>query len=317
MASLDRKPFALRHLRVLHYVDEVARVGSIRQAAERLNVTASAINRRIMDLEAELDAELFERKPRGVRLTAAGETFVRYVREQSADVERMRSQIEDLKGLRRGVVRIACSQALAADFLPGEIANYRARYPLVAFEVSVLDHERAMVALAAYDVDLVIVFRPPFLANFQPLMKLEQRLVALMRQDHPLASRRTIRLRDCAAYPVALPEPSIGGRQLLDEVCGRSGLRFNVVVESNSFEFLRGIVLGGGTISFQIQIGAMMGDERQDGLVARAIDDRDAPRADLVMGQLRGRNLPIPSAVFAEQLKRSLDAIRLKPRSTA
>jgi len=119
----------MRHLRLLQYVDEVARAGSIRRAAERLNVTASAVNRRIMDLEEELDTELFERRPRGVRLTAAGETFLRYVRAQSADVERMRSQIEDLKGLRRGVVRIACSQALAPDFLPDEIAKYRVRYP--------------------------------------------------------------------------------------------------------------------------------------------------------------------------------------------
>ena len=109
---------SMRHLRFLRYVDEVARAGSIRKAAEQLHVTASAVNRRVMDLEDELGAPLFERRPRGVRLTAAGELFVRYIREQSGDVERMKSQIEDLKGLRRGTVRIACSQALALDFLP-------------------------------------------------------------------------------------------------------------------------------------------------------------------------------------------------------
>jgi len=108
----------MKHLRILSYVDEVARAGSIRKAAEQLNVTASAVNRRIMDLEKELGAPLFERRARGVRLTAAGEVFVDYLRKQNGDVERMKSQIEDLKGLRRGTVRIACSQALALDFLP-------------------------------------------------------------------------------------------------------------------------------------------------------------------------------------------------------
>jgi DNA-binding transcriptional LysR family regulator len=87
----------MRHLRFLRYVDEVARAGSIRKAAEQLHVTASAVNRRVMDLEEELGAPLFERRARGVRLTAAGELFVRYIREQSGDVERMKSQIEDLK----------------------------------------------------------------------------------------------------------------------------------------------------------------------------------------------------------------------------
>ena len=47
-----------------------------------------------------------------------------------------------------------------------------------------------MASLAAYEVDLVLVFRPPFLANFQPLMSLRQRLVALMAADHPLAARK-------------------------------------------------------------------------------------------------------------------------------
>ena len=223
----------MRHLRFLGYFDEVARAGSIRKAAEHLNVTASAVNRRIMDLEDELDAKLFERKPRGVRLTAAGELFIRYIREQSSDVDLMKSQIEDLKGLRRGTVRIACSQALALDFLPREIADFRARFPLVHFDVRVLDHERAMAELAEYEVDLVLVFRPPYLANFQPLMTLEQRLVALMASDHPLAERPNLRLRDCAAFPVALPHSSIGGRQLLNEVMARTNLRLDIVAQSN------------------------------------------------------------------------------------
>jgi DNA-binding transcriptional LysR family regulator len=90
---------AMKHLRILSYVDEVARAGSIRKAADRLNVTASAVNRRIADLETELGAPLFDRRPRGVRLTAAGEVFVHYLRGNNGEVERMKSQIEDLKGL--------------------------------------------------------------------------------------------------------------------------------------------------------------------------------------------------------------------------
>lgn len=299
----------MRYLRILRYVDEVARTGSIRKAAEHLNVTSSALNRRIMDLEEELEAQLFERRPRGVRLTAAGEVFVSYLRAQSGDVERMKSQIEDLKGLRRGTVRIACSQALAVDFLPRQIAAFRERHALVAFDVKVADHEQAIAALAGYEVDLVLVFRPPFLANFQPLMTLEQRLVAVMSADHPLASRKTVRLRDCARYPLALPERSIGGRQLLEEVSVRSGLKLQVAAESNSFEFLRGLVTHTKLISFQIRIGTL-DDGNRLGVVAREIDDRDVPRANLVLGQLQGRNLPVSSAVFAERLARALQSMR-------
>ena len=182
----------------MRYVDEVARAGSIRKAADQLNVTASAVNRRIMDLEEELGAQLFERRPRGVRLTAAGEVFVHYLREQSDDVDRMKSQIEDLRGLRRGTVRIACSQALALDFLPRQIADFRKRHPFVAFDVKVLDHEQAMAALAAYEVDLVLVFRPPFLAE---LPAADEARAAPRRRDGGGSSARRpqhVRLRDCA-----------------------------------------------------------------------------------------------------------------------
>jgi hypothetical protein len=146
-------------------------------------------------------------------------------------------------------------------------------------------------------------------------MSLEQRVVAVMSADHALARRPTIRLRDCAAYPVALPERSLGGRQLLDEVCARSALTFKLAAESNSFEFLRGLVTHANLISFQIRIGTMP-DNNKLGLVARDIDDRDIPRANLVLGQLRARNLPIPAAVFAERLVRALEAMRGEPSKT-
>ena len=306
----------MKHLRILRYVDEVARTGSIRKAADHLNVTASAVNRRIMDLEEELGTRCSSAGRAACGSPSAGEVFVNYLRQQNGDVERMKSQIEDLKGMRRGTVRIACSQALALEFLPREIGEFRKRHPLVAFDVKVLDHEQAMAALAAYEVDLVLVFRPPFLANFQPLMTLEQRIVAVMSAEHPLAGRRTVRLRDCAAYPVALPERSIGGRQLLEEVLARSRITFQLAAESNSFELLRGLVLQANLISFQIRIGTMP-DGNKLGLVARDIDDRDVPRANLVLGQLRARNLPIPAAMFAERLARALEAMRDDKKNAA
>ena len=305
----------MKHLRILRYVDEVARTGSIRKAAEQLNVTASAVNRRIMDLEEELGAQLFERRPRGVRLTAAGEVFVHYLREQDGGVERMKSQIEDLRGLRRGTVRIACSQALALDFLPRRIAEFRMRHPMVSFGVRVLDHEQAMNALADYEVDLVMVFRPPFLPNFQPLMSLEQRVVAVMSTEHPLAARLTVRLRDCANYPVAMPERSLGGRQLLDQVVARSGLTFKLAAE---FEFIR--------------ISARAGDACQSDLVSDR--DRNAARGQQAWSgcarhrrprrparRLGARTVARPQPAdtrrdIAEKLVRALEAMRAKPSTS-
>jgi DNA-binding transcriptional LysR family regulator len=296
----------MKHLRLLRYVDEVARTGSIRKAAERLNLTASALNRRVQDIEDDLGTQIFERLPRGVRLNAAGELLIRHIRSQLADMNRVRSQIEDLSGFRRGTVSIACSQALAYELLPIAIAAYRREFPLVEFDVQVRDHTDALRALGAFEVDLALVFRPSVMADFQVLASAEQRVVAIMAADHPLAAAASVRLRDCATFSLALPDRSYGGRQLLDEATARSSFRFEAVVESNSFEFLRNYVRFEQAITFQIEIGAPATLRDRHGLVARPVDLRDIQPARLAMGQLRGRALPVAAAKFAEQLGRRL-----------
>ena len=297
----------MRHLRLLNYINEVARTGSIRRAAEQLNLTPSALNRRIQDVEAELGTAIFERLPRGVRLNAAGELLIRHIRNQIADMGRVRSQIEDLSGFRRGTIAIASSQALAYDFLPSMIAAYRAEFPLVEFDLQVRDHGEALAALLEFEVDLAMVFRPEPMRDFQIIASAEQRLVAIMAEDHPLAAKPMLRLRECAEYPLAMPAQRYGGRQLLEEAAARSSFRLHPVVQSNSFEFLRNYVRFEKAITFQIAIGAPASIRERHGLVARPIDQRDVPASPLAIGQLRGRALPVAAAKFAEQIGRRME----------
>jgi DNA-binding transcriptional LysR family regulator len=90
----------------LRYIAEVARCGSIREAADNLHVAASAISRHIRNAEHELGAALFDRTPRGVKCTAAGTLYVDYARSVLAGRDRVRTDIENLNELRRGHVKI-------------------------------------------------------------------------------------------------------------------------------------------------------------------------------------------------------------------
>jgi len=294
----------MNHLRFLRYIDEIARVGSIRQAAERLHVAPSAVNRRLQDLEAELGTPIFERLPRGMRLTAAGELFIDYVRSRAAALEQVRSNIEALRGLRRGTVRIATSQALAPAFLPKTIASFRQTHPLVQFEVQVADHQRALAALRAFESDLALVFNLPPEPGVERRLLSEQRLVAVMHASHPLAQGAGgLRLRECVGYPLALPDRDTGGRQMLERFLVRSSVKLAPMVESNSFEFLRNYLYYEQAISFQIAIGAVTDDGR---LVAREIADSGFPRGHLVLARLAGRRLPAIAHAFAEHLEGAL-----------
>jgi len=232
----------VRHLRLLIHVVEVARTGSMRRAAERLNLTPSAINRRIQDLENELGTPLFERRPRGVKLTSAGEMFVRYARSQIAEADRMKSQVDDLGGLRRGPVQIMCSQALAHDFLATRIALFRRDHPKMLFDIRVVDRERVIAAVAAQEVELALIYRPEIWSSLKVIASVPQRLMAILRPDHPLAQKKTLRLSDCADHPLALPDHSQGSRRMLEAVAAKRYLTLNMQAESNSFEMLRGLV---------------------------------------------------------------------------
>jgi DNA-binding transcriptional LysR family regulator len=294
----------MRHLLPLRYIDAVAKAGSIRKAAETLAITSTALNRRILAMEEELGVPIFERFPHGVRLSAAGEILIHHIRAQLSDIERVKSQIADLSGARRGHVSIACSQALLPYFLPEQISTYRHEHPAVTFGVLLRDRAAAEQALVDLSADLGLVFEPVRLTEFQILLTIRQPVHAVMRPGHPLAQKDSLRLRDCLRFPVALPSLAYGVRHLLELAVRRTSLTLDPVIESDSFEFLRYHAQAENILSFQIPIG-LPADVAGAEVVSRPVDARDVPPGLLYFGQLRGRTLPVAAARFAHQMLES------------
>ncbi|MET0445418.1 LysR family transcriptional regulator [Tardiphaga sp.] len=293
----------MRHLKLFQYISEVARRGSIRGAAEHLNITPSALTRKIQDFEDEFGTMVFERLPQGMRLNAAGELLIRHIRDQSADFDRLKSQIADLSGVRRGHVSVACSQAFVDNVLPEEIATYRSQFPQVTFTVVVRDHILGAAALSSFEADLALLLNPPPAADMRILLATEQPLCALFRADHPLARPGTIRLRECFAFPVAMPDQTLAIRHLLDVARSRRQIEADTQIESGSLEFLRNFVMREQAVTFQILSGIPQEDSR---IYARPIDMRDLAPLQIVLGQLRGRVLSVAAAKFADQLSNHL-----------
>ena len=291
----------MKHLLPLTYIDAVSKAGSIRKAAETLAITSTALNRRILAMEEELGVPIFERLARGVRLTTAGEILIHHIREQLTDMERVKSQIADLTGERRGHVSIACSQALLSFFLPEQIAVYRKEHPAVTFSVLLRDRAAAEQALTDFSADLLLVFEPIRLFEFQTLLNIRQPLHAVMAKDHPLAARENLRLRECLQFPLALPTEEFGVRQLLEAAIRRTSLSLDPVVVSDSFEFLRSHAITENIIAFQIPIGLPGNDDHSE-IVNRPVAAQDVPPGLLYFGQLRGRTMPVAAARFAHQI---------------
>ena len=293
----------MKHLRTLAYIADVARSGSIRRTAERLNITPSALTRKIQDFEAELGTPIFERMAQGMRLNSAGELVVQHARMQEADLARLRSAIADLQGARRGHIALACSQAFVHQDLPAEIERYRRQHPLVSFSVRVRDHAHAVEALQEHEAELALILQPPPAPELRALFSYQVTLCAMMRGGHKLAGPGPVRLRDCLRHPIALPDRSLAIRHILDTALARSSDRMRIAVESGSLEFLRNYVRHEDAIAFQVTSGIPEGEV---GLAARPLDPRDVPPMQVVLGHLRGRSLTVAAAKFADQVAASL-----------
>lgn len=295
----------MRYLETFRLIEAVARAGSIRKAAEDANITASALNRRIARFEEEFGAPLFERLSRGVRLNPAGELVLRHYLAQRSDLARLKSQVADLSGERRGHVSIACSQALLPYFLPEQIALYRREHPGVSFEINVRDRDAAERDLENFASDLALVFEPVRLVDFEVIHSVTQAVCAVFSPQHPLASRDELRLRDCLDHGHIAPSARYGVRSLLDIAAKSRHRRVDPRVETESFELIRHYVLHEQLVGFQIAIGL----RPDSGICFRSISERDLPRGHLLLGQMRSRALPVAALRFASQLATELERL--------
>lgn len=297
----------MRYLRTFELIEAVVRAGSIRKAAEDTNLTASALNRRIQAFEQDFGWPIFERLPRGMRLNPAGELLMQHIRLQRTDLVRVQSQVADLSGERRGHVSIACSQALLPYFLPEQIARYRADHPGVTFSINVRDRAQAEQDLASYSSDLALVFEPVHLVQFDVLYALPQKVHAVYKTGCPLEAPADLRLRDCLDHRLVLPTAAYGVRNLLELGATSIGRTLTPTVETESFDLIRHYVTQENAVGFQIPIGLKAPSEA--GFGHRPLSKRDVRPGQLLLGQMKGRTLPVASAKFGQQLVAALEAL--------
>ncbi|NNU50708.1 LysR family transcriptional regulator [Rhizobium sp. WYCCWR 11279] len=226
------------HGRALRYIDEVARQGSIRKAAKTLHVAASAVNRYILDLEEELQAPIFERLPRGLKLTSSGEILIQHIRETLQAHQRMRAQIQSLKGLNRGEVVLATMATLAAGRIAEIVAAYREKHPQVSLRIMVGDRTTVAEMVALGQADLAIAYNLPDDTRLQRAAEFRHALGAVVAPAHPLANRKTVRMSDCLLYPLVLADRSLSLREVV-EATAPARATLVPVVETNSMELMK------------------------------------------------------------------------------
>jgi DNA-binding transcriptional LysR family regulator len=240
------KNVTLRQLRIFAVV---ARELSFTRAARELHLTQPAVSQQIKLLEAEIGLPLFEHMGRKFHVTPAGAELLRYA-NQTLDLMREAGEaLSAIRGVRRGVLKLG-AVSTAKYFAPSLLAAFTAAYPEVTIKFPVGNREEIIQQLAANEIDLVIMGRPPreLETIAEPFAK--HPFVIIASPDHPLAKERRIPLEALATEKFLIREGGSGTRASMEIVFREQRASFHEYMEVSSTETIKQAVMAGMGISF-------------------------------------------------------------------
>jgi DNA-binding transcriptional LysR family regulator len=239
----------------LHCFQTAARTGSIRKAAELLNLAPSAVSRTIHALEQDLATPLFERGRQRIRLTSAGELLVYHAKLVTTELDQACRAINDLQGMNHGTVTIFVIESVAQGFLGDALDEFWVDCPDVAVHVRIGTSKQAMEAVDDGESDLGLVFdeRPAQWSRSLAVVKLG--IGAVVTPKHRLARRKSIGFADLADERLILPDNNLNLGINSQEFFSRLAESSRARVSTNSIRMMIDLATRGKGVAFQTKIG--------------------------------------------------------------
>lgn len=221
----------------------VAETGSFSRAAERLELTQSAVSKRLSNLEHGLAATLFDRIGRQAQLTESGRVLLPHARNVLADLAAGRQAVADLAGTVGGRLQLATSHHVGLHRLPPILREYAAAYPNVDLDLRFMESEEACAAVAAGELELAVITLPEAAA---PQLTTEvlwhDPLAFVAAGGHPVAAEGRLQPSDLAAEPAILPDSGTFTRRIVRDVLQPYAIEPRVAFETNYLETIKMMV---------------------------------------------------------------------------
>lgn len=208
-------------LKYLAFVKTVE-YGSFTKASEILNYSQSGISRMIGDLEKEWKLTLLERNRNGVRLTSDGSRLLPYAQSLCAEYQKLQMQVDDLHGVQSGLIRIGTFSSVATHWLPNIIRAFQKNYPGIDYELLLGDYTEIEEWISVGRVDCGFL-RLPTRPEFETITLHQDRLMAILPENHPLASLDRVPIAALCQEPFMLLEK--GAKAEISEVFERNHLQ--------------------------------------------------------------------------------------------
>lgn len=242
--------------RALRYLSAVAQTGSIQGAAREVAISASAIDRQLLQLEQDLGVPLFEREPRGMRMTAAGELVLALAQRWRHDLSRTLSELKQLQGVHQGQVRLVAMDSHANGLLPGFVAQVGREHPGIVLEVQIATPDEAVALLQQGNADVAVAFNVKPQRDLHLAWTAELPLGAIVAAGHALASRASVSLHEVAEYPMAVQSRSLAIRRYLERKHAWLLKEARPPLVTNSLQLVKSLVCEGSHVALSSELDA-------------------------------------------------------------
>lgn len=227
----------------LTYLYEAVILGTVRAAADKLNLAPSAVSRQIALLEEELACTLIERHRKGVNATEAGDILLRYYRDALSSEETCVAKLQALQGLSRGHIKLAVGEGFVGDLMSGPLPEFHKNYPNLTLSINMAGSNEVIRQVEEDEAHMGLLFHPASHPRIRSHAISCQPICAIVTPDHPLAQLETpLALVQLLDYPVALQEGHFGVRQLLAMAEFQEKIRFNPILTTDSIAVLKQFV---------------------------------------------------------------------------
>jgi DNA-binding transcriptional LysR family regulator len=217
------------------------------RAAATLRLSQPAISKSLNELEKQLHVKLLDRSGRSIQLTDAGRTLYERASELFG-IERVAEQeLRELRGLKRGLLRIGASTTIATYMLPPVLGRFHMRYPRVHIQTTSTNTRTVLRMLLAFRVDVALVEGPVSHPRVDVRAWREDDLVVIAPPDHPLCSQGQVDVATLAQHTFLVREPGSGTREVSERALAVHGVRLTRTMRVGGTEAIKqGVAAGLG-----------------------------------------------------------------------
>ncbi|HHS9876550.1 LysR family hpxDE operon transcriptional regulator HpxR [Klebsiella aerogenes] len=235
--------------RFARYFMEVARSGSLRRAAEKLHISASAINRQILQAEASFGTPLFERLPEGLRMTTAGELLYDNLLRWQKEFRVTQQKFDELQGLKRGTVNVGMVQALAEGSFAAALAEIINQCEWLELMLQVADSQSISDRVRQSDVDFGLILDPEGQAGLNVLAFIEMEVGVVLHPHHPFAAASAISLGELSDERHIIPGAPLIVHDRVAMLYRHYDFSPPNTVSCNDIRLIKSLVLKGGGVT--------------------------------------------------------------------